>query len=130
LKRSLLYNEDNLPATQLQVLQLKDNFEARPVSVFGKSFDVSLFIMKRFEMAIEFWDILPKYDDFLPWMLEDSSLHLFTNQDLLETYAEFKRKVALRSAQLHFKAMEILSSELTCKQANAEFQSIVDAIDA
>lgn len=126
MKRSLLYNEDNKPASEYQVLSLKDNYEVKPIIAFDKLFDVGLFIMKRFEMAIEHYAILPKVAGKLPWMLEDSTIYLFTEADLQATYTEFKRKVALRSAYLHMKASEILDAGLTYKQAKAEFQAIVN----
>lgn len=130
MKRSLIYNADNKPATELQVLLLKDDYEVKPIIAFNKLFDVGLFIMKRFEMAIEHFAILPKVDGKLPWMLEDSTVHLFTEADLIATYTEFKRKVALRSAYLHMKASEILSAGLTYKQAKVQFQTIVNAYNA
>ena len=130
MKRSLLYTEDNKPATELQVLLAKDAYELKPIVINGMLFDVSLMIMKRFETAIEQWAILPKVEGYLPWMLEDSSIQLFSLSTLTSSYAEFKQKTAIRSAYLHMKASEILDAGLTYKQAKAEFQAIVNQSNA
>lgn len=131
MKRSLIKNEENLPITADQLYRLKDALESAPVSVNGHMFDVSLLIVQRFERALKFFDDpgMPKIDGKQPWILQDGTVQLFTKPELEAVYAEYERKIALRSAFLHMASAQLASAEAvpTFIQAKQQLQGVCDA---
>ena len=105
MKRTLLINPDNRPATASQIKHWRDTHEVAPIATASGEFDCDPRSDARMSGSIEQFETLPTLQTGkLTWKRADNSFIPLTKAELQQVYAEIKTARATRGALLHVKA--------------------------